>query len=107
VWNGFRFSGVTLDTSQRIPTASCSGGRWTTTIVTWFNRYYTDNYTGLKREVIIMHEIGHALGLAHVTNTAGLCSTLVIMDADIDAWYDTCGLTVLRQDDINGANALY
>ncbi|WP_203896976.1 matrixin family metalloprotease [Virgisporangium aliadipatigenens] len=105
-WNELVFKGIILDTSQRLPHVySCSDETWDTTIVAWFNRYYTDFETPAKREVIIMHEIGHALGLAHVDHAG--CN-LVLMEVDIDKAYDECGWSGgPKQDDINGVNAIY
>ncbi|MEW5354057.1 matrixin family metalloprotease [Streptomyces sp. 16-176A] len=108
-WQGLRFVGITLDTSQRDPVAySCSGGTWDTTVVTWWNDYYTQHYGAAKRQAIMVHELGHALGLAHTAAAPGSsCGQVSIMDKAIDAWYDVCGFWTPRQDDINGANALY
>lgn len=105
-WNGASFSGIILDMNQQNPIAnSCGGGTWDTSIVAWWNRYYTNAYGATKKQAIIVHEIGHALGLAHTTSVG--CGTMTIMDWDIDAGFDSCGFWSPRADDINGANALY
>ncbi|GGN94309.1 hypothetical protein GCM10010112_83490 [Actinoplanes lobatus] len=105
-WMGNSFSGITLNSTQKNPvTNSCSGGTWDTTMVTWWNRHYTDSYTSAQRETIMVHEIGHALGLAH-TASASSCSAPV-MSVNIDSLVPSCGRMAPRQDDINGANALY
>ncbi|MFB6816550.1 matrixin family metalloprotease [Streptomyces sp. NPDC056347] len=108
-WQGTQFVGITLNTSQENPvTQSCSGGTWDTTMVTWWNDYYTQHYGAVKRQAIMVHELGHALGLAHTAAASGSsCSKVSIMDRAIDGWYDACGFWTPRQDDINGANALY
>lgn len=105
-WNGVKFVGITLDTSQNVGT--CSGGTWDTTVVTWWNDHYTQSFGATKRQAIMVHELGHALGLGHTQAAAGSsCSSVSIMDRNINSWYDTCGFWSPRQDDINGANALY
>ncbi|MET7619277.1 matrixin family metalloprotease [Streptomyces sp. NPDC005408] len=103
-WNGYQFVGVTLDTSQGSG-LDCSGGTWDTTMVTWWNDYYTKSYGATKRQAIMVHELGHALGLAHTNGSS--CSNVAVMDTDIDYWADACSFWKPRQDDINGANALY
>lgn len=105
-WMGASFVGITLDSHQANPiTNSCSGGTWDTTIVTWWNTHYTDSFTATKRKAIMVHELGHALGLAH---TSGSGCSVGIMDVNINTKYDECGgFSTPRQDDINGANALY
>jgi hypothetical protein len=105
-WHGMSFAGITLDTSERDPTIyACSGGTWDTTMVTWWNRSYTDPFPAEERQAIMIHELGHAFGLAHTF--ADLCGQATIMDADIVRWYTVCGLHAPKQDDINGINALY
>ncbi|MEV7910489.1 matrixin family metalloprotease [Streptomyces griseus] len=108
-WQGSQFVGIMLDTSQANPvTNSCSGKTWDTTMVTWWNDHYTQHYGASKRQAIMVHELGHALGLAHTTAPSGSsCSKVSIMDRAIDGWYDVCGFWKPRQDDINGANYLY
>ncbi|NEC01715.1 hypothetical protein [Streptomyces anulatus] len=107
VWQGLRLVGITLNTSQETPTCN-SAGTWRTTMVTWWNDYRTQHYTPSKRQAIMVHEIGHALGLAHVTAPAGSsCSNVTVMDVAIDEWYDKCGFWKPRSGDIAGANELY
>ncbi|MFF3453636.1 matrixin family metalloprotease [Streptomyces sp. NPDC002730] len=97
-------SGVDLNNDSALHKCN-SSGYWTETTTAWINRYYADSYPGAKKKDVLVHEIGHALGLAHRDTTA--CSTTSIMDTTTKDRYDICGLTEPTQDDINGANALY
>ncbi|MFE0200602.1 matrixin family metalloprotease [[Kitasatospora] papulosa] len=104
------FDGILLDASGVDPDSDnplnkCSNGYWQETNTAWLNRYYADSYAGAKKKSVLVHEIGHALGLAHRDTSS--CSTTSIMDSTTQDRYDICGLTEPTSDDIAGANALY
>ena len=100
------YDGITLDTSERDPTVySCSGGTWDTTIVTWWNRYYADAYSAAKRQSVMVHELGHAFGLAH--SSGSNCLSVPIMQPDTATRWDLCHWNTPQSDDVNGINFLY
>ncbi|MEV6283819.1 matrixin family metalloprotease [Kribbella sp. NPDC051770] len=108
VWMNLELWGVTLNTSKEVPTTSCKDNdqRWDTTIVTWLNTYYMNSSTTNKRKAIYVHEIGHALGLAH-TNDKNTCD-ISIMQIDIVDKYETCGkISSPQPEDVAAANYLY
>ncbi|MFE9381003.1 matrixin family metalloprotease [Streptomyces sp. NPDC006855] len=94
-----------VDTKSDNPLLKCRNGYWAETNTAWLNRYYADSYSGAKKKSVLVHEIGHALGLGHRDTTS--CWTTSIMDTTTQHRYDTCGLTEPTSDDIAGANALY
>lgn len=99
------FDGITRDNQGVSPPQCLSSGYWKYGLVTWWNRFHTDSYSNAKRQSVMVHELGHALGLAHTPSTA--CSTLAIMYPGTDLRYDTCGWTTPRNDDIAWVNTLY
>lgn len=69
--------------------------------LTLLNTYYTSNMTGDPHSIesTAGHEIGHAIGLGHVSNPA-------LMYPD-EYRYWTWNIYYPQNDDINGANYLY
>ncbi|WP_333740474.1 hypothetical protein [Streptomyces sp. IBSBF 2806] len=80
----------------------CSSGYYTETVTSSWNRYYTDGYPGIERKSVIVHEIGHALGLGDIEGSA-----CVIMNGATPTRYGACGLSEPQPTDIARANSLY
>ncbi|MEU9336551.1 hypothetical protein AB0D49_25830 [Streptomyces sp. NPDC048290] len=83
----------------------CHGGYHQVTVKTWWNRYHTDSYSGQARKYVMVHEIGHALGLADLEGQF-TCANMPIMYANTKA-YDECGFTEPRPIDVSRVNSLY
>lgn len=100
------YDGITLDPLGRNPTVYwCGGGTWDGEIVTWWNTFYADGYSATKRKSVMVHEIGHALGLAH--RSVSLCTEVSIMQPDTRTRYDICGKSTPQADDVAGVNFIY
>jgi hypothetical protein len=99
------FDGITQDGNGNAPPACGGSGFWAGGVFTWWNRYFTNSYSTAKRKSVMVHELGHALGLAH--NQAYTCANMPIMKYDTATRYDTCGITTPNTDDINGVTGLY
>lgn len=72
-------------------------GRYFTTSNSYLNGHFTNNYTAAQIEAVAVHELGHAMGLAHVPTCAGIMYHVST----------ACPPSTPHQDDINGINALY
>ncbi|MGW4461447.1 matrixin family metalloprotease [Micromonospora sp. NPDC004704] len=103
-WGSFTWSGRT-DGSVGAPYCNSSMGTWANLPLTlWLNRRYTDAYPAGKKQTVWVHEIGHALGIAHTGNN--VCAGMPIMFQGTDEKWN-CGLNTPQADDINGVNYIY
>lgn len=81
-----------------------SNGVQTSASSSYYNSYYTANYASAARRSVMVHEIGHAMGIDHAGGAS--CSGQPIMYYS-SARYFTCKHIVPQQDDVNGINAIY
>ncbi len=91
------FDGIQMD-------EGCSGGVWLPTPFAQWNRYYTDGYTFTGQKQVMVHELGHTLGLDEIYTTG--CSGQPIMFYDSDRYF-VCRHSAPQGDDINGVNNIY
>jgi hypothetical protein len=70
----------------------------------WWNKYYTNSYDATGKKQVMVHELGHVLGLGHAGTST--CSGQPIMYA-YSTRYTVCGHTTPQADDIAGVNWIY
>ena len=73
----------------------------------YLNTHYAAGYTSAMRESVMVHEIGHYLGLQHVGSSTTVCSSVTIMNPFTSRRWSDCSVNAPRADDINGVNAQY
>jgi hypothetical protein len=66
----------------------------------YLNYYYTQSYPAGRTIGIGVHELGHALGLAHASGC------VIMQPSSYTRWY-TCGIDAPMTDDDNGIAAMY
>jgi predicted Zn-dependent protease len=91
------FGNTGYDGITTVPPCSGVNGVWTSVVNVYANTFYTAGYTYTGKKNVYEHEIGHALGLAHVT----ACNQIMYSAA----WCN--GIIGPQSDDIAGANFLY
>jgi len=70
----------------------------------WLNNYYTQNYGIYQKLGSAGHEVGHLLGLQHLSTGAKIMNAY---SCGSQSRWCTFGVYYPQTDDINGFNAIY
>jgi matrixin len=83
---------------------TCDRGRFTS-VVSYYNTYYTDGFTFEQRVSLMTHEMGHGLGLSHGSASGG-CPVPIMTPNFSDTW-GRCHEAWPQAADIEGVVVLY
>jgi len=83
---------------------TCSGGYMSNFQTSYYNSFYTSGYSTTARKQLMVHEMGHELGLDHAGTST--CSGQPIMYPNSSRYF-TCNHQNPQPDDIDGINSLY
>ncbi len=100
-WDGVMYT----QTNGETYSWSCTNGYWTVTVQVRINRYYADGYSAAKRQSVLAHELGHALGLSHASALS--CPNVPLMHQSTYTRYDVCHINTPQQGDVDHVNTLY
>jgi hypothetical protein len=105
------WSGITRKpgTASTLPT--CSSGKWVARgMEIAMNTYYLNSYNSTERKGVIVHEFGHAFGLAHNSATVscytGIQAVSIMYPSD-SRFNFACPVYTPTADDTTGVNTLY
>lgn len=105
------WSGITRMPGTATSMPTCTSGRWVEgEMEIALNSYYLSTYSPAARKGVVIHEMGHAFGLAHNTLTIP-CYTgiqvVAIMYPSDSRFSTACPVFTPMADDVLGVNTLY